>query len=501
MRNDGVVNFFHRRFLHFHVRDRHANVLSKMNKASRTQLSRGLPMKVFSLADLSLALILAPALPGLTPLLAQLPPPAQSNQLAQILAEFDALQVRVESIDISTQYCKPPHQPNKSEPQFDIDLERLSLKLLSQRFHNVEKSYVAAGNSRMGQSYRATFPDIDGYKPDDRNYWPRAKSRLTQIQNVLDRKQKRLDAAPERDCAAQQAKQQAPKDPEPPPDPLAGLKRPVPRDINIPMVPHYFCSELERRQWYLKNFAPDYEKAGENAADASEYRAAVSRRGASQFNKGSDPAQQKRLDAEERWADKNSAQHQHMARVTDSIRQVIMNTPIINCSLLQERFAQDAAIFSKNIEGFQNQIKQADSEIEQKEKLISETNVRINQIEGAFYQSFEGGIFQSQELEDLAREEDRLRQHRHDLARDRDRLVNERMGLQGELERTVQLRDSVLKADARTAGTPKPSAEEAQVEDKRPGLFESLIPSLIPSIGIGRGRDRGRGHPNPCAGR
>ncbi|MBI4487541.1 MAG: hypothetical protein HY694_00525 [Deltaproteobacteria bacterium] len=62
----------------------------------------------------------------------------------------------------------------------------------------------------------------------------------------------------------------------------------------------------------------------------------------------------------------------------------------------------------------------------------------------------------------------------------------------------------VQKADAKTAGTPRPSEEPAQkVEEKTPGFFESLIPALIPSIGIGVGRDRERErrHPNPCAGR
>lgn len=48
----------------------------------------------------------------------------------------------------------------------------------------------------------------------------------------------------------------------------------------------------------------------------------------------------------------------------------------------------------------------------------------------------------------------------------------------------------VLRADAQTAGVPKPSAEIAQVQESKPGLFESLVPILIPSIGIGGGRGR-----------
>ncbi len=49
----------------------------------------------------------------------------------------------------------------------------------------------------------------------------------------------------------------------------------------------------------------------------------------------------------------------------------------------------------------------------------------------------------------------------------------------------------------------KPSEEPKKVEEKKePSWWESLIPALIPSIGIGVGRDRERRAPrNPCAGK
>jgi len=49
----------------------------------------------------------------------------------------------------------------------------------------------------------------------------------------------------------------------------------------------------------------------------------------------------------------------------------------------------------------------------------------------------------------------------------------------------------------------KPSEEPKKVEEKKePSWWESLIPALIPSIGIGGGRDRERREPrNPCAGK
>lgn len=62
-----------------------------------------------------------------------------------------------------------------------------------------------------------------------------------------------------------------------------------------------------------------------------------------------------------------------------------------------------------------------------------------------------------------------------------------------------QFLEGIIKEDAKAAGIPKPSEEIQKVEEKKPGFFESLIPALIPSIGIGVGRDRERRHPNPCA--
>ncbi len=57
---------------------------------------------------------------------------------------------------------------------------------------------------------------------------------------------------------------------------------------------------------------------------------------------------------------------------------------------------------------------------------------------------------------------------------------------------------------ATTTPPPGPPTEETQkVEEKKePSWWESLIPALIPSIGIGGGRERERRQPsNPCAGK
>ena len=51
--------------------------------------------------------------------------------------------------------------------------------------------------------------------------------------------------------------------------------------------------------------------------------------------------------------------------------------------------------------------------------------------------------------------------------------------------------------------TPKSANEPQKVEEKKePSWWETLIPALIPSIGIGGGRERERREPrNPCAGK
>ena len=66
------------------------------------------------------------------------------------------------------------------------------------------------------------------------------------------------------------------------------------------------------------------------------------------------------------------------------------------------------------------------------------------------------------------------------------------IGLRTPVIELNSLQVSIDKADNETAGVPKPSEETQKAEEKKPGLFESLIPALIPSIGIGIGDERER---------
>ncbi len=59
---------------------------------------------------------------------------------------------------------------------------------------------------------------------------------------------------------------------------------------------------------------------------------------------------------------------------------------------------------------------------------------------------------------------------------------------------------SIDRADNETAGVPKPSEETQKAEEKKTSFWESLVPALIPSIGIGVGNEgREKRLPNPCS--
>jgi hypothetical protein len=302
---------------------------------------------------------------------------------------------------------------------------------------------------------------------------------FTQVQDLLTKKQQQLNDAPERDCAPEQAKQKpVKKDPQSPPDPLAGLTRPKPRDITFPLVPAYFCTEFQRRQWYLDNFASEWNEASENAADASTYRAEVSKRGTEHANKGGDPAQQRRLDAEERWADKNYAQHQRMVQLTESIRLMIMHTPIIDCSLLTQRAVGTTGPLRAEVEQIQNQIKSLDSKIKEKEEQI--------------------GILEGQYYFDL----DQASRATWSIIPELHQLRMERADLQDWLKHDFQQIDNIQKADA-GALTPRVSPEPPKAEETGPSWVPGIFgPGGIIDI-IRGGRDGGdRGvSPNPCAGK
>lgn len=66
---------------------------------------------------------------------------------------------------------------------------------------------------------------------------------------------------------------------------------------------------------------------------------------------------------------------------------------------------------------------------------------------------------------------------------------------------TLEINVEQLSSDPAIDGV-SPQPPQKVEEKKQPSWWESLIPALIPSIGIGVGRDRERREPrNPCAGK
>jgi hypothetical protein len=415
-------------------------------------------------------------------------PPGASNSLATVLFAIEDMRIRLDNFQILTEYCKPPHAKNKLRTQAILDFEERTLKTLEQRFAQVEKGFVTAGNTRAGFSFRGSFPVINGFTAEDRNYWPSARALLTQVQTLLGKKQKQLQAAPERDCQ-EQPKQSATKPAQAPVDPLAGLKRPMPRPTIIPTVPAYFCSEAERRQWYLDNFAAAWNDAAENVGDATRYRAEASDRATKHFNKDGDKANQQKLDAEERWADRNLTQQVRARELVDSTRDVILNTPIIDCSLLVVRDLVDQSWHEANVERVQAAMKEIDGRIEDLRARIAEAKTDARKLADEFSQ---GGDLEGQYYFDLSAEFDNLNDWIRRSESGLKELLFEKAAIQGELQRAVEARDAFQQADARTVGTPRLTPEPRQiVEDNQPGWLEKLAPALVPSIGVGVGGRRG----------
>ena len=436
---------------------------------------------------------------GYTQAFAQVAPPAGAdNPLAKVLIEAEDMRIRLANIQVLSRYCKPPYEPNKSEAQFELDREALVLKNLLQDFVRAEHAFTTAGTTRLGMAFLASFPVINGMTPAAAGYWPAARAILTQVQNLLAKKQQQLKDAPERDCAPREAKQPPPKDPEPPSDPLAGLTRPTPRDITLPQIPAYFCSKDERTRFYLDNFASEWLEAAENVEDAAHYRAQVSSRGAAHFNNGGDPAEQRRLDAEERWADKNMTEHVRMRDRVDAVRDMILHTPIIDCSLISKNTSSDSDLLNFRAERIKNDIKSIDSRIKEIDRTIAEFESAIeDEIPPELDEAYERGLLEAEGQFgfDLAQWLKEVYKAEHRLERERNDLLWQKKVFEGELKQVNQLIEDTRRASAKPKDASRPAEEPREkVQEKRPSLLESLIPVFIPSfsLGIGGGKQRER---------
>ena len=425
-----------------------------------------------------------------TPAFAQVAPPAGAdNPLAQILFQAEDMRIRLQNLQILSQYCKAPYEPNKAEHKAAIERESKLLKTLIGEFRSVHNRYKA------GESFVDPFPVIDTFRPNDpppgdQKYWASAQGLLTQVQNLLATKSRKLTDAKERDCAPAETPQKPSQDPAPPSDPLADLKRPVPRHIDIPQLPHYFCSREERTAFW-RSFESEWLEAADNVVDASSYRAEVSRRGAEHFIKDGDPAQQKRLDAEERWADKNFTQHLRMRDRVDAIRDMILNTPIIDCSLISKNTTPDPISLGVRAEGLKDEIQAIDSRIKEIDRKLAEVKAEVDrEIPAELDEAYQRGLLDQEGYFgfDLAQWLKEVYKYKQSLQREQRDLEWQKKVLEDELKRTTQFSEDTQKTSAKIEAAPKTAEEPREkLQEKRPSLLESLMPVLIPSISIGIG--------------
>jgi len=276
----------------------------------------------------------------------------------------------------------------------------------------------------------------------------------------------------------------------PNPDALTGLSRPISREISIPQLPHYFCSQEERTAFW-KKFEPEWLEAADNGADASSYRAEVSRRGAEHFIKEGDAAQQKQLDAEERWADNNFTQQLRMRDRVDAIRDMILSTPIIDCSLISKNTAPDPKQLGVRAEGLKDEIKAIDSRIKEIDRKIADSRAEVDrEIPPEFDEAYQRGLLDQEgylglELSQWLKE---VYKYERSLERQKRNLEWEKKAVEDELKRTTQLIEDSRKSETTTDSAPKTTEErQTKLDEKRPTLLESLMPVLIPSISIGIG--------------
>lgn len=174
----------------------------------------------------------------------------------------------------------------------------------------------------------------------------------------------------------------------------------------------------------------------------------------------------------------------------DAIRDMILHTPIIDCSLLSKNTVPDPTSLGVRAERLKDAIQTIDSRIKEIDDEFAEIEAEVDstippELDEAYQRGLlrvegEFGFDISQWAKEIYRIEDRLQT-------EQDALLWQKKVLEDELKRTNQLIEDAQKARGKIE-TPRPAQEPREkVQEKRPSLFESLIPILIPSINIGIG--------------
>ena len=132
----------------------------------------------------------------------QVQPPRPEHEIKRLWRDLDQLKFEVEQIYIYNRYCLPPDGPNIADTQWEIDFAAHLLKFLQLDFDRLESSFKQAGNSSIGNSYRGSFPPMNGVPSDHRDYWPSSRRLLSDVAGRIKAKQDALDLKKEENCGA-----------------------------------------------------------------------------------------------------------------------------------------------------------------------------------------------------------------------------------------------------------------------------------------------------------
>jgi len=286
-----------------------------------------------------------------TPARADTLPGPPVHPLKQLWRDANGIAEDAGAIRLRREYCKPPHQPLKAEPQAAIDTLRQQLQALKTQHNQMKTTFDdALGQGEIGTSTRAAYPKLDGMEAADLQtsgtYWAHSNAILTNAQKAIDEKQNALNRARERDCSPPVPKteeeiigSQPPVPPPPPPppppappvDPLKGLSRPISKGINFPRLEKFYCSQAQKDA-ALALIPPEVSKVNANIADIDAYIASLKTRRGELKARGVEQHWLDSMDYEVRNAETEKASQATTIQTLETTRGLIASTPIVDCA-------------------------------------------------------------------------------------------------------------------------------------------------------------------------
>ena len=282
-----------------------------------------------------------------TPSRAETLPGPDVHPLKQVWRDANGIVEDAEAIRLRREYCKPPNQPMKAEQQAALDALRQQLQALKTQQNQMKTTFDDSfGQGEIGAGTRAGYPKLDGMEADHAKYWSTSNAILTNAQTAIDKKQKALNRAPERDCSPPPPKTEEeiigtpppPVEPPPPPppppppvDPLKGLNRPISKGVNFPRLEKFYCSQAERDA-ALALFPPEVAKVNANIAGIDAYIASLNTRRGELKARGVEQHWLDSMDYEVRNAEREKASQATTIQTLETTRSLIASTPVVDCS-------------------------------------------------------------------------------------------------------------------------------------------------------------------------